>query len=454
LRPFHACRAADCQTQWGDFHGARDTLTAAAQRFPSCWGIFRRLGQVLAQTFEPEKAQASFQRAIELAPTLPVRVHCMFRLADFLQSLGRKAEAISVLRNVLELMPHETTAYWGLVESDNQLDSASDVARTLIDLSGSSLLQTEQRPALHYALGHLYDRSRRSAEAFTHFLLANDLRARQVAQPPPSKLRREVDGRSQVFTKERISTLARYGSDDESLVFIVGMPRSGTTLVEHILSSHSAACGLGERPDVIGLTQTLRWRLRSRKNYPWCIDSLTPKIVRAVSQAIVDQRRRDGGGAMRIISKMPEDFWDLGLIGILFPRARIIHCRRHAIDTCLSCFMQYFENLAYTTNLTHLADVYGEYRRIMKHWRAVLPELAMLDVSYEEVVAQPLHLITELCDFCGLHFEEACVRFHETERWVNTASRCQVRRPLYEASVARWERYREFLGPLLALEPE
>jgi hypothetical protein len=192
--------------------------------------------------------------------------------------------------------------------------------------------------------------------------------------------------------------------------------------------------------------------IEHQKKYPWCAADLTPDIVRSVSRFQAENLRALGGTCERIVTKTPEDFWELGLIRILFPKARIVHCRRDPVDTCLSCFMQDFTWLTYATRLDLLAEVYRLYRHAMDHWRAVLPPSAVLEVSYEDVVDQTEVVARKLCNFIQVPFEESCLRFHENSRRVDTASRWQVRRSVYRSSVRRWERYREFLGPLLSLE--
>jgi hypothetical protein len=230
------------------------------------------------------------------------------------------------------------------------------------------------------------------------------------------------------------------------------MPRSGTTLVEQILSSHSGVRGLGERLDIQLVTHSLRWELKSKKPYPWCAKAMSAKIVERIARSLAERRHREAGSCLRITTKLPEDFWDLGLIAILFPNARIIHCRRHPIDTCFSCYMQNFSTIPYATSLYGLAEVYRLYRRIMEHWRTVLNPESLFELSYEELIKRPEEVTHELSDFCGLSFEERCLRFYENRNRVATASQWQVRRPVYGTSVQRWERYREFLGPLLELE--
>lgn len=187
-------------------------------------------------------------------------------------------------------------------------------------------------------------------------------------------------------------------------------------------------------------------------DYPWCARKLSRAVVHALSKSLRDQRCQEAGPCDRIVTKLPEDFWNLGLIAILFPKAWIIHCSRHPIDTCLSCYMQNFESLIWATSLDQLADVYRLYLRIMEHWRSVVPASQLFELQYEDLISEPEETVRRLCDFARVPFQEGCLRFYETSRRVDTASRWQVRNPLYTTSVGRWKHYRPFLGPLLELD--
>jgi hypothetical protein len=177
-------------------------------------------------------------------------------------------------------------------------------------------------------------------------------------------------------------------------------------------------------------------------------------IVSQVRFSAKERLVRLVGTSSRIVTKLPEDYRELGLIQILFPAVRIIHCTRDPMDTCLSCYMQFFKFVPYARDLESLAGVYRLYRELMDHWRKVLPDGTVFDVSYETLVDQPEETVRAICDFCGLPFEQRCMDFHKNGGLTDTASRWQVRKPIYRSSVRRSARYREFLGPLLELEDE
>jgi hypothetical protein len=226
------------------------------------------------------------------------------------------------------------------------------------------------------------------------------------------------------------------------------MMRSGTTLAEQILASHPRVYGAGELPLLGRLIESLPRRLGTGDGYPEAVRRLDRATTRALAAEHQQRLKGLGGAAERVVDKMPANFLALGLIATLFPRARIIHCRRDPIDTCLSCYFHDFgPSIPYTLDLRHLGLYYRAYERLMAHWAAVLP-VPVFELRYEELTADQEAVSRRLVAFCGLEWDERCLRFHETRRVVRTASQLQVRQPLYRGSVGRWKRYEAFLQPL------
>jgi hypothetical protein len=227
------------------------------------------------------------------------------------------------------------------------------------------------------------------------------------------------------------------------------MMRSGTSLAEQILASHSAVYGAGELRDIDLLVATLPQRLGAAEGYPACLGRLDAAAVRALADEHLGRLRQRGGAAARVVDKAPFNFLHLSLIVTLFPRARLVHCRRDPVDTCLSCYFQNFgEPMGFTLDLRHLGLYYRAYERLMAHWARVLP-VPVFELQYEELTADQEAVSRRLVEFCGLDWDERCLRFHETRRPVRTASTLQVRRPMYQSAVGRWKRYEAHLGPLL-----
>ena len=230
-------------------------------------------------------------------------------------------------------------------------------------------------------------------------------------------------------------------------VFIIGMPRSGTSLVEQILSCHPQVHAAGELRNLMHLGNDLG--LGFQKPGPEvCDSSLDRARLTAASVSYLQSLRALAGDATRVTDKMPYNFERLGLIALLFPKARVIHCHRHPLDSCLSCyFLNFYRGNFQTCDLRHMGLYYRQYQRLMEHWRDVL-DLAMLEVSYEAHVEDPEKTCREILAFLDLDWDPACLQFHKSERYVRTASRDQVNKPIYRTSVGRWKNYETHIGPL------
>ena len=237
--------------------------------------------------------------------------------------------------------------------------------------------------------------------------------------------------------------------ETELPVFIVGMPRSGTTLVEQILCSHPRIFGAGELPDIPRMAEYLPMLLNTQEKYPACVTRIDNQTVQTMARRYLDHVSQMAGGAVRVIDKLPGNHQHLGFICTMYPRARIIHCCRDPLDTCVSCYCQQFEHLPFTTSLEDIALTYRLYAQLMAHWRDVLPA-QLFQVRYEELVENQEAVSRALLAFCGMEWDDRCLVFHETQRAIQTASGVQVRQPMYRSSIGRWKRYEKYLRPLLS----
>src|SRR5208283_4743952 len=271
----------------------------------------------------------------------------------------------------------------------------------------------------------------RHDEAFAHYRQGNDSARQMFAQVgqafDPHEHCRQVDRLLAAFDRPYFERAGALGSASELPVFIVGMPRSGTTLVEQILASHPQVFGAGELPDIQKLEAALPGILG--EPYPACMERLDRATVQALAGGHLQRLAERGGAARRITDKQPSNHLHLGLIRTLFPRARVIHCRREPLDTCLSCYFHHFEAMPFTTSLEWLGVCYRQYQRLMAHWRDVLPG-GFLEIRYEDLVADQEAVTRQLVAFCGLEWDERCLAFHENPRAVQTASAVQVRQPI------------------------
>ncbi len=258
----------------------------------------------------------------------------------------------------------------------------------------------------------------------------------------------EFDRLIATFTPEFFEAQTSPGSDSERPVFILGMPRSGTTLVEQIIARHPLAFGAGELMTRNRVTWTLPAALKSGTTYPECAALMDERFTDEAANGYLKELRQLPDAAVRVTDKMPNNFRHIGLIARLFPRARIIHCQRNPMDICLSCyFLDFRGRLGFAYDLTHLGQYYRQYERLMAHWKKVSP-IPILDVRYEDLIADSEAVSRRMIDYCGLEWDDACLAHDETERPVMTASHWQARQPIYKTSVERWRHYERHLEPL------
>ncbi|MDH3513718.1 MAG: sulfotransferase, partial [Gammaproteobacteria bacterium] len=386
------------------------------------------------------EALESYQRALMLAPDNPEAVG---GAASMLERLGRFDEARAIMAPAIEQGINSISLalpYAAVSRYTGEKDQAVTLLEPMLaDETNNRALRREG----HFMLGKLYDSDKKYDEAFHHYQAANAL---DSAKFDIEGNGRAFDSLIGLFVEAPHHRRARASNRSRLPVFIVGMPRSGTTLTEQILASHPLVHGAGELRHM----GDIRKSLPGLTGVPWpqCMDRLDRQLLDNIAQEHLERLARLGPGKARVTDKMPHNFLLLGLIDLLFPEARVIHCRRDPMDNCLSIYFQQFnEEHAYANNLEHLGLYYRQYERMMAHWRTVL-RIPVLDIQYEEAVANPEQNARRLIEFCGLDWDDRCLRFYESDRVVNTPSYDQVRQPIYNKSVARWKRYEAHLEPL------
>lgn len=367
-------------------------------------------------------------------------------LANILKSQGDIDEVITHYEQALELNPRNVQAYYNLSRAKTAESDDAEIERMETMLGRQDLSEPEQ-VNIHFALGKMFDDLGRYDEAFPHFETGNELDNRTAAFDPRIH-GILIDRLKRIFNKQFLSRRQGFGSESKRPIIIVGMPRSGTTLTEQVLASHPEVFGAGELSQVSHLVNAISAEVSGSPAYPESATDLDAVTACRLGDSYVTYVDRLSDGAAKVTDKMPANFMHLGFIHMFLPEAKIIHCSRDPMDTCLSCYFQHFtQPMPFSTAQESLGAYYRGYVEIMDHWREVL-STDIFEVEYEEMVGDHEGLCKRLVEFCDLEWDDACLQFHETERTVKTASSWQVRQPLYSTSVARWKHYEEHLGPL------
>ncbi len=368
-----------------------------------------------------------------------------------LKTVGRQADSIEAYRRAIALAPQLGDAWWSLANLKTVRFSDEDVAVMEAQLARTDLVD-EDRFHLHFALGKALEDGGLFERSFGHYRDGAALRRKAVDYDADNTSAHAARSKA-VLTRAFFDARPDWGSDAPDPIFIVGLPRSGSTLIEQILSSHSAVEGTMELPDIISIARRLGGRVRRDQPsaYPEMLTDLDADACRALGEEFLERTRIQRKlGRPFFIDKMPNNFAHVGLIHLILPRAKIIDARRHPLGCCFSAFKQHFaRGQTFSYDLTELGRYYADYTDLMAHYDAVLPGVVHR-VIYEQMVADPEGQVRALLDYCGLPFEPGCLKFYENDRAVRTASSEQVRRPIFTDGVDQWRSYEPWLGPLKA----
>jgi tetratricopeptide (TPR) repeat protein len=426
----------NCLRSLGKLEDAAASYGRALEINPDFAEAHCNLGVTLRLQGNTAQAQASCSRALEINPRSAA---ALVALADSNADRGRFAPAEALFRRAISIQPDSPEAWAGLARLRKMTvaDAAWLAQAQRIAAKG---LPPRHEISLRHAIGKYFDDVQDFDQAFVNFRRANELTSLRRAKHDRARLTRTVDDITRSWDRNRARP--RTGANQsERAVFVVGMLRSGTSLVEQILASHPAIFGAGE------LTY---W------GDAWAAHAASPanaemseRLLRTLADDYLLSLGKLSERALRVVDKMPTNFPFLGLIHAALPNARIIHMRRHPLDTCLSIYMQPFETaVSYANDLDDLAHYYTEYLRLMDHWRSTLPAHAILDVSYEGLVSDQEAWTRRILEFIGVPWDSRCLDFHRTERTVLTASKWQVRQKLNASSIGRWRHYEKYLGAL------
>jgi tetratricopeptide (TPR) repeat protein len=426
---------------------AADAYREVLRLSPQHKRALNNLSDSLMELDQPDAAIRSAEQAIAIDPAYALAYHNLGRAYT---QLGRIDEALPLLRKAIELAPpqelerfYRTLAFTKrFVPGDPDLAKMEELAA---NMAGAT---PDRRMKLHFGLGKAYGDIGQREQSFTHLLAGNSEMRRQKPYDEAATLE-EFARIAAAYTPALMHTRSGAGVRSEVPVFIVGMPRSGSTLAEQILASHPDVHGAGECGDLPALAEAMRIP-GDRPLLPDGIAELPDGGLQWLGLGYLQRMTPKAPQARRIVDKNLGSFKHLGLIHLALPGAKIIHTRRDPVDTCLSCFSHLFAGEhPYAYDLAELGRYWRAYDRLMAHWRSVLPPGVLLELQYEDVVEDLEGQARRLVAHCGLEWNEACLSFHKTERVVRTASMTQVRQPIYRGSMQKWRAYGELLRPLL-----
>jgi tetratricopeptide (TPR) repeat protein len=429
--------------QSGQHLRAIDLLSNAIRLNPQNAQFFNNYGEIHRALGHVNEAKIQYEKALALEPDFGIAHN---NLANVLSATANYDEAVVHYKRAIALIPAYAEAYRNLtlITAPAPEDNKTKAMQNLL---GNPAVSDSDAMHLHFALGRIYENAKAYDTAFEHYHKGNQLK-RKSFNFDVSTRTTYIDSLINTYTPDYFQRVAGYGNNSERPVFIVGMPRSGTTLVEQIISSHPQIFGAGELIYLQNIEQTMTQQLGTSEPYPVCMQAFTPDLAQQLAGQYLEHLQAYSTTARHVTDKMPGNYQRIGLIKTLFPNARIIHCRRNPMDTCVSIYCNYFRGTHnYAYDLRELGLFYREYERLMTHWRNLFGE-DIHEIQYEELTRQQEKLSRGLIAYLGLDWDDRCLEFYNNKRPVQTASNLQVTQPMYTTSIDKWKRYEKHLGPL------
>ena len=437
---------ANTQNDQDKHHEATKSAHELLRITPESAESYMLYAGIIGSAGRHEAAIIAYEKAIKLSPQ---KAGAFSSMAHHLKTIGRQDEAIAAYRHSIAIKPDHTESYWSLVNlktfqfKDEEID-------TMQALLLKKDLSDESRVHLHNALGLEYESRKEYQKSFDNMTKCNQLRRKAESYDPV-----ETESLHQkIITIFNAGFFEQDAADvsDVSPIFIVGLPRSGSTLLEQILASHTQVEGTYELSDLSRTMQSVRRQNpRGKKSFPESLEHFNLQQWVAIGQGYLESTQKYRTDRTFFVDKNPNNFTFIGALKLALPNAKIINARRHPLDSCYGSYKQLFASgQSFSYDLVELGEYYLQYQNLMEYWHQVLPNF-ILDVHYENVVNDLETEVERILDFCGLPFEEHCLRFHETERAVKTASSEQVRQPLYSSSVNLWRNYENNLGDLIEI---
>lgn len=438
------CNLGNAFVQIGSFDEAIACYYKALDVEPDSAPIHYNLGVALHTSGKFREATISYRRAIALNPAYATAYN---NLGISLRFLGEISEAANCFRKAISISPDFADAHRHL-SNTIKFDTHNEDVRAMEKSYAKTDLNEPQKMLLSFALGKAFEDLRQYEKAFEYFQIGNLLK-RKTFDFSIDGAMKVIKRINQTFSSDLILHCQGVGLSDHSPIFVVGMPRSGTTLVEQILSSHRDVIGGGELPYLQQVVSS-QFKDISDAKLKECILSSSPEKFSEAGKQYIELIRQYSQNAKYITDKTPLNFHLIGMIKLILPQAKIVHCCRDSRDTCMSIYRNYFEvpgNL-YAYQLDELGHYYNLYVEQMVHWHSVFPN-EIYDIQYEKLIHDQESQTRSLLKYCDLDWDDACLEFHKNKREVQTASATQVRKPLYSNSVELWKRYEKWLGPLL-----
>jgi len=474
------CNLGNALMEGRHFHAAEEMYRKAILYKPDYANALNNLGNALLDqenySQHYDEAEKLYLKSIELAPKIPDAYKnlavcyqgqgkhekaleyfteynkkvandevCIAGMASIFEHQANHDKGLEILKPYLDKdeINTEIVLAYGKLAKHHKLE---EHAITLLEDLDDEKLITKHKVEKYFALGKLYESSKITDKTFISYKKANDLDEDKHDFAETEKMFNNI---KKYFTKEKLQSLNRSENTSDLPIFIVGMPRSGTSLAEQILASHSSVYGAGELENIHNMVQKIASDIKPTNSYPQCLDNLSVKYATNIATEHLSTLQDMSPESAKIVDKMPHNFLGLGTINLLFPNATVIHCLRSSIDVCLSIYFQHFnKHHSYSNSLEMLGKYYNLYADLMEHWKNTL-DINFIELRYENVISNPEQEIRSLLEKCNLEWEPACLEFHKNKRTVMTPSYDQVRRPIYTSSVEKWRKYEPFIEELI-----
>jgi len=452
LKPKFARAWADLAESFSeieDYGKALDAVQRVIQLQPDLPFGFMIRGSILGKMHDHEGAIKSYGDALKIEPD---HMGSNMGLGNVLKTVGRYEESVAAYKKCVEIQPIFAEAYWSLANLKTYTFDESEM-QAMEEHVKNDQMPINNKAFFHIALANAKEKQKDYEEAWVNFETGNDLR-RQEEVYDSVQTQVTHDQLIEVFNEELIESIKDKGCPSEAPILIVGLPRSGSTLIEQILASHSLVEGTKELPDLSLLARKLTKSRPQGIKYPDAVKDMSDEELIEYGEDYLTTTKRYRTDKPHFIDKMPNNFANIGFLKMILPNAKVINAQRNPLDSCISSYKQlFYKGQSWSYDLFEIAEYYLEYQRMMDHWHKLFPG-EILDLKYENLINNQQDETEILLKYCGLEWEEQCLKFYETERSINTASSEQVRQPIYKGAMNAWKNYESHITPLIeTLEP-